>query len=280
MIATVMEKETGTREEKPFRSLREESRTTPLLEIKHLTKCYKNVRALDDVTFSVSQGEFIAVIGPSGSGKTTLIRCINRLIDASGGSISFDNKDLLGLKRAHLRRARARIGMVFQHYNLVMRLTVIENVLHGRLGYKSDFEGMFGIYSEREKERAVEVLLMLDLKDHVYQRCDRLSGGQKQRVGIARALVQDPALILCDEPISSLDPTSAKKIMDHLRKIQRELGITVFTNLHQVDIAKKYAQRILGLRDGKIVYDGPPSGLTRDMIETIYGAEAVEMIDE
>jgi phosphonate transport system ATP-binding protein len=126
----------------------------------------------------------------------------------------------------------------------------------------------------------VEVLLMLDLKDHVYQRCDRLSGGQKQRVGIARALVQDPALILCDEPISSLDPTSAKKIMDHLRKIQRELGITVFTNLHQVDIAKKYAQRILGLRDGKIVYDGPPSGLTRDMIETIYGAEAVEMIDE
>jgi phosphonate transport system ATP-binding protein len=280
MIATVLEKETGTREEKILGLSGDECRPGPLLEVRRLVKCYKNVRALDDVSFTVRRGEFIAVIGPSGSGKTTLVRCVNRLIDASAGSILFDGQDLLGLKRARLRRARARIGMVFQHYNLVTRLTVIENVLHGRLGYKTDLEGILGIYSEAEKEKAVEVLRMLDLQEHVYKRCDQLSGGQKQRVGIARALVQDPALILCDEPISSLDPSSSKKIMDHLRKIQRELGITVLANLHQVDIARKYAERILGLREGRIVFDGPPAELGRDMIEEIYGAEAVELINE
>jgi phosphonate transport system ATP-binding protein len=280
MNATAIEESIGTLAEKIISPIRDGSWMQPLLEIKHLTKCYKTVRAVDNVTFTVKKGEFIAVIGPSGSGKTTLVRCINRLIDASEGSIVFDNRNILELKSASLRRARAKIGMIFQHYNLVTRLTVIENVLHGRLGYKTDLEGMFGIYKDEEKEKAVEILGMLDLSEHVYKRCDQLSGGQKQRVGIARALVQDPELILCDEPISSLDPSSSKKIMDHLKKIQTELGLTVITNLHQVDIAKKYADRILGIRGGRLVFDGPPSELTRDMTEAIYGAEAVELIND
>ena len=252
--------------------------TRTLLEIKNLDKSYGDVRALSNVSFSVKEGEFIAIIGPSGSGKTTLIRCINRLIDAGGGKVFYDGEDMLSLKSNDLRHARAKLGMIFQHYNLVNRLSVIENVLHGRLGYKSSFAGIFGIYEEEEKEKAIDVLKMLGLDEYLYRRCDQLSGGQKQRVGIARALVQDPKMILCDEPISSLDPSSSKKIMDYLRKIQMELGITVFVNLHQVDVAKKYAERILGFNEGRLVFDGTPSELDADTIHEIYGTEAGELI--
>lgn len=251
-----------------------------LLEVSNLTKYYDEVRALHEVSFDVDSGEFVAVIGPSGSGKTTLIRCINRLITATSGSIRYDGEDMLKLSGQGLRRARAKLGMIFQHYNLVYRLTVIENVLHGRLGYKNDIQGILGIYSEEEKEKALEVLGLLGLSEMVYRRCDQLSGGQKQRVGIARALIQDPKLILCDEPISSLDPSSSKIIMDYVKKIQKELGITVFVNLHQVDVAKRYAERILGFNDGELVYDGPPEGLDRERIENIYGTEAGELIIE
>ena len=249
-----------------------------LLEVKNLTKYYKDVLALSDVSFDIRKGEFVSVIGPSGSGKTTLIRCVNRLIDATKGSIVYDGTDLLGLKGNDLRHARAKIGMIFQHYNLVTRLTVLENVLHGRLGYKSSVAGVFGVYSEQEKRKAVEVLGLLGLQDYVYRRCDQLSGGQMQRVGIARALVQDPAMILCDEPISSLDPSSAKIIMDYLRKVQKELGITILVNLHQVDVAKKYAERILGFNSGNLVFDAPPSDLNAETIHEIYGTEAGELI--
>jgi phosphonate transport system ATP-binding protein len=249
-----------------------------LLEVENLTKFYKDVRALSEVSFEVKKGQFVAVIGPSGSGKTTLIRCINRLIDSSSGSIRYDRQDMLKLRGKELRHARAKIGMIFQHYNLVYRLTVIENVLHGRLGYKSSLAGVFGIYSEEEKERAVEVLGLLGLDEFIYRRCDQISGGQKQRVGIARALIQDPRMILCDEPISSLDPSSAKIIMDYLRKIQKELGITIFVNLHQVDVAKKYAERILGFNAGQLVFDGKPGDLDKKTINNIYGTEAGELI--
>ena len=249
-----------------------------LLEVNNLTKFYGDVLALSEVSFKVKKGEFVAVIGPSGSGKTTLIRCINRLIEASDGSIRYDNQDMLLLRGRHLRHARAKLGMIFQHYNLVHRLSVIENVLHGRLGYKSDIAGVLGIYSEQEKEKAIEVLGLLGLEEFVYRRCDQLSGGQKQRVGIARALVQDPRMILCDEPISSLDPSSAKIIMDYLRKVQREFNITIFVNLHQVDVAKKYADRILGFNSGHLVFDGPPSELKKKTIYNIYGTEAGELI--
>ena len=249
-----------------------------LLKVSRLTKYYKEVQALSDVNFKIRKGEFVAVIGPSGSGKTTLIRCINRLIDASDGEILYDGDNLLDLNGRDLRHARAKIGMIFQHYNLVYRLTVIENVLHGRLGYKSSIAGLLGIYTESEKERAVEVLKLLGMEDYVYRRCDQLSGGQKQRVGIARALVQNPRLILCDEPISSLDPSSSKIIMDYLKKIQTELGITILVNLHQVDIAKKYAERILGFNDGHLVFDAPPKELNKKTIHEIYGTEAGELI--
>lgn len=249
-----------------------------LLEVEKLTKFYKDVRALSDVSFEVKRGDFVAVIGPSGSGKTTLVRCINRLIDASDGRIRFDKMDMRALQGAELRHARARIGMIFQHYNLVTRLTVIENVLHGRLGYKTTLAGILGLYSEKEKEKALEVLGLLGLEDYVYRRCDQLSGGQMQRVGIARALVQDPRMILCDEPIASLDPGSAKIIMDYLRRIQRELGITIVVNIHQVDVARKYAERILGFNKGHLVFDGRPEKLDKDTIRDIYGTEAGELI--
>lgn len=252
----------------------------PLLSVSRLSKDYGDVRALQDVSFDVDAGEFVAVIGPSGSGKTTLIRCVNRLIEPTDGRVHFDDQDMRALRGAALRQARARLGMIFQHYNLVTRLSVLENVLHGRLGYKSTLAGIFGAYSDDEKEKAVEVLHLLGLEEHVYRRADQLSGGQKQRVGIARALVQDPRMILCDEPISSLDPSSSKIIMDYLKKIQHEFGITLFVNLHQVDVAKRYADRILGFRKGALVFSGPPSDLDADMIREIYGTEAGELIIE
>lgn len=249
-----------------------------LLQVEKLTKHYGDVRALEDVSFAIPKGQLVAVIGPSGSGKTTLIRSINRLIEPTAGSVHYDGLDVRALRGAALRQARARMGMIFQHYNLVTRLTVIENVLHGRLGYKSTLAGMLGVYSPEEREKAVEVLGLLGLEEQVYRRCDQLSGGQKQRVGIARALVQDPGMILCDEPISSLDPSSAKVIMDYLRRIQLELGITIFVNLHQVDVAKRYAERILGFNKGRLVFDGPPASLTTDRIREIYGTEASELL--
>jgi phosphonate transport system ATP-binding protein len=249
-----------------------------VLRVRGLSKAYGEVQALTDVDFDILRGQLIAVIGPSGSGKTTLIRCLNRLVEPTRGEIHFDGVDVRALKGVALRRTRARMAMIFQHYNLVTRLSVLENVLHGRLGYKGTWAGMLGIYSDQEKRRALEVLALVGLEEQVYRRCDQLSGGQKQRVGIARALVQDPHLILCDEPISSLDPSSAKIVMDYLKRIQLELGMTLFVNLHQVDVAKRYADRILGFNRGRLVFDGPPAELSRETIHTIYGTEAGELI--
>ncbi|WP_191565913.1 phosphonate ABC transporter ATP-binding protein [Metabacillus idriensis] len=252
---------------------------TTLLQLNGVSKQYgKDTKALSDVTFSVNEGEFVSIIGPSGAGKSTLLRCINRMIDATDGEIMFDNTHLQSLGKRELRQARTKIGMIFQHYNLVNRLSVIENVLHGRLGYKSVFAGMLGIYKEEEKQNALKILQALGLGDQIYKRCDQLSGGQKQRVGIARALIQDPRLLLCDEPIASLDPNASKIIMDHLKTISTSMGITVLVNLHQVDVALKYSDRIIGVSKGEIVYDGPPKNLTTDQIHSIYGSEAGELI--
>jgi len=250
-----------------------------LLEIDTLTKRYGGeTLALDSVSFSVHDGEFVAIIGPSGAGKSTLLRCINRLIDISGGDIRFDGMSVPQLRGVALRRHRTRIGMIFQHYNLVNRLSVIENVLHGRLGYKNTLQGILGLYSEAEKREAVRILENLGLSEQMYKRCDQLSGGQKQRVGIARALVQQPKMLLCDEPIASLDPGSAKVIMDTLRDINTTMGITVLVNLHQVDVALRYARRIIGINRGQVVYDGAPDTLTNAQIYQIYGSEAGELI--
>lgn len=251
-----------------------------VLEVRHLSKSYNDVRALTDVSLSVSSGELVAVIGPSGAGKSTLLRCINRMVDATSGEVIFENVDVQTLKRQDLRKVRTKIGMIFQHFNLVYRLTVIENVLHGRLGYMRGLSGILGRYSELDKARAVEIISRLGLRDQVYKRCDALSGGQKQRVGIARALIQDPQIILCDEPIASLDPSTAKVIMDYLRTISNDLGIAVMVNLHQVDVALKYADRIVGVNSGRIVFDGEPPALRQEMIYDIYGKEAGELIND
>ncbi|MHB8072764.1 phosphonate ABC transporter ATP-binding protein [Desulfosporosinus fructosivorans] len=245
-----------------------------LLELKNVTKNYNHeCCALDNISFSVNKGEFVSVIGPSGSGKSTLLRCINRIIEPTSGEICVDGVISSSLNKQKLRKLRTRIGMIFQHYNLVERLTVIENVLHGRLGYKSTLAGVFGRYSQEEKSQAFRILEMLGLNEQVNKRCDQLSGGQKQRVGIARALVQNPKLILCDEPIASLDPNASKIIMDHLRNISTEMGITVIVNLHQVEVALKYSDRIIGVNNGKVVFDGPPSELTTRQIHDIYDSE-------
>lgn len=254
---------------------------TTLLEFKQVSKQYGvDTRALTDVNFAVKEGEFVSIIGPSGAGKSTLLRCMNRMIDASSGEILFHGVNILACKKKELKRHRTQMGMVFQHYNLVNRLSVIENVLHGRLGYKSTLEGVLGLYSKEERQQAISILRTLGLEEQIYKRCDQLSGGQKQRVGIARALVQNPQILLCDEPIASLDPNASKVIMDHLRTISTTMGITVIVNLHQVDTALKYSDRILGVNKGSIVYDGQPTGINREQLARIYGSEVDEFQEE
>lgn len=252
-----------------------------LLEFKNVSKEYKGgVKALSNINLEVNEGEFLSIIGPSGAGKSTLLRCINRLIDPTEGEVKFDDEKVTALKKSELKNLRRKIGMIFQHYNLVNRLSVVENVLHGRLGYKSAIKGIIGINSEDEKKKAFEILNKLGIKEQAYKRCDELSGGQKQRVGIARALIQNPKLVLCDEPIASLDPNSSKIIMDHLKNINKETGITCILNLHQVDVAMKYSDRIVGINGGKIIYDGDASNLTKEIIHEIYGIEAGELIND
>ena len=249
------------------------------VEVQHVSKVYHNTtRALDDLSFSVNEGEFVSIIGPSGAGKSTILRCINRLIDATEGKIIYDGEDIMSLRKGQLRNVRTKTGMIFQHYNLVERLSVMENVLHGRLGQKSTFSGMIGHYTESEKEKAFSILSELGLADQAYKRCHALSGGQKQRVGIARAIMQEPKLILCDEPIASLDPKASKTIMDHLAQINQTRKITCIVNLHQVDVAMKYSQRILGIAAGKLVFDGTPSELTQEKIHEIYQSNAQDLM--
>ena len=251
----------------------------PILEFQHVSKVYNNTtKALDDLSFSVKEGEFLSIIGPSGAGKSTVLRCINRLVDATDGKIIYNGKDIMHINKRQLRNVRTKTGMIFQHYNLVDRLSVMENVLHGRLGQKSTFSGMVGHYSESEKEQAFAILEELGLAEQAYKRCDALSGGQKQRVGIVRAIMQQPKLILCDEPIASLDPKASKTIMDHLAQINQSMQITCIVNLHQVDVAMKYSQRILGIAAGKLVFDGTPSELTQEKIHEIYQSNAKDLM--
>lgn len=253
----------------------------PILEFKNVSKMYDNVtKALEDINFTVEEGEFVSIIGPSGAGKSTLLRCINRLIDISCGVVMLDGQDITHVKGKELRDVRTKTGMIFQHYNLVDRLSVIENVLHGTLGKKSTLSGMVGHYTEEEKNTAFEILKELGLEQQVYKRCDELSGGQKQRVGIARAIMQQPKLILCDEPIASLDPKASKVIMDQLAEINKNKKITCIVNLHQVDVAMKYSQRIIGVAGGKIVYDGSPEKLDQETIHRIYQSSASDLITD
>jgi len=253
----------------------------PVLEFKNVSKVYnKMTTALADVSFAVNEGEIVSIIGPSGAGKSTVLRCINRLVNASSGEITFDGHNVINAGKKEIRQIRKKIGMVFQHYNLVYRLSVVENVLHGRLGSKLSVVGAMGHYTEKEKELAFQILEKLNLTDQAYKRCDELSGGQKQRVGIGRAIMQAPRLLLCDEPIASLDPSSAKIIMDHLHDISRTMNYTCILNLHQVDVALRYSDRIIGLAEGRVIYDGPPDKLDRGTIHKIYQSDEGELITD
>ena len=211
------------------------------------------------------------MIGPSGSGKSTLLRAINRLIPINGGEVWLDGQAVSRQRGRELRRLRCKVGMIFQNYNLVYSLSVLQNVLHGCLGYMSGIKGILGMYTEADKLRALALLKELGMEQFCYNRASDLSGGQKQRVGIARAVMQQPKLLLCDEPIASLDPSSAKTIMDLLKDMAKKRNIACIVNLHQLDVALAYSTRIIGLSKGEVVFDGPPELLTDGIIERIYG---------
>ncbi|MBI1299189.1 phosphonate ABC transporter ATP-binding protein [bacterium] len=246
-----------------------------ILRIQNLTKVYDNgVRALQGVSFDVPKGQFCAVIGLSGSGKSTLLRCINRLIDPTSGTILFDGADVTAANEVQLRRIRRRIGMIFQHFNLVHRSPVITNVLAGRLGYTSPVWSIFNRFTAKDIEKAHAQLARVGLSEKAHDRADDLSGGQQQRVGIARALMQDPALILADEPVASLDPVLAHSIMRHLEEINRKDGVTVMCSLHFLDLVHAYADRVIALNEGKLMFDGPPEEIDDAKFKDIYGKEA------
>jgi len=242
-----------------------------ILSIKNLKKYYGPTKAVDDVSFDIKSKEIVTIIGRSGAGKSTIMRCINRLVSNDGGSVVFDGVAINNKMDGRvLRGARCKIGFIFQHFNLVYRLTVFQNVMHGRLGRLPTIEAVLGKYSEEDKDKAFEILQSLGLEEHIYKRAGDLSGGQKQRVGIARALMQEPNLLMCDEPIASLDPVTSRTIMELIVNQAKQRGIACLINLHQVEFAKEYSTRILGIRDGKLVFDDSPERLTADKIEEIY----------
>ena len=214
-----------------------------------------------------------AIIGPSGTGKSTLIRCINRLVEPTSGEVLFEGRNLVGLSRAELRKARRHIGMVFQEYNLVERLTVMENLLCGRLGYVSPFQAWLRRYPRSDIDRAFELLDTVGLSAYSHARADSLSGGQRQRVGIARAMMQEPKLLLADEPTSSLDPKTSVEIMTLMQELSAAHGFPVIVNIHNVELARRFADRVVGMTGGAVVYDGPPASLSDDYLRRIYGGK-------
>jgi phosphonate transport system ATP-binding protein len=253
-----------------------------ILEIKDLHKSYDASRpVLRGISLRVEQGEFIGIIGLSGSGKSTLLRCINRLIDASSGQIlvpgsllSGDGNgaaaDVLKLNGGDLRLMRRKIGMVFQQFNIIKRLSVIDNVLSGALGYQPGLPSVLRIFSREERRRALANLKRVGLLDHAYKRADQLSGGEQQRVAIARTLMQQPALILADEPVSSLDPRLSRVVLDILKRVCKEDGITALVSLHTLELTREYADRVLGLKQGRIVFDGLVGELSDAVVQGIY----------
>lgn len=228
---------------------------------------------LNDVSFTVSGRSTVAIIGPSGTGKSTLLRCINRLIDPTGGTISVAGLELTRLSGRALREARRHIGMVFQEFNLVERLTVIENVLCGRLGFVPVWRAFLRKFEQADIDRAFELIDKVGLTDFATTRADALSGGQRQRVGIARAVMQNPDLLMADEPTSSLDPKTSVEIMELLNDFSKSQGIPVLINIHDVNLAKRFADRVIGMSLGSIIFDGPPRNLTDDHLKQIYGGE-------
>jgi phosphonate transport system ATP-binding protein len=251
-----------------------------ILSVKNLTKTYPNgIQALKNINFEVRQGEFLVVIGLSGSGKTTLLKCINRLLDPTSGQIIFkQNVDVAALTTAdQIQNLRTKIGMIFQQFNLIPRHTVLLNVLMGRLSSTSNWKSLFRIFSHQDKADALKYLHLVGIADKAQVRADQLSGGQQQRVAIARALLQNPEVLLADEPVASLDPATCHVVMDYLKKVNQELGITVVCNLHFLSLVRLYATRVLALKDGVIVFEGLPSDINEKWFEEIYGVGAKEV---
>jgi phosphonate transport system ATP-binding protein len=246
-----------------------------MLQVEHLTKVYDDgTIALRDVSFEVPEGQFLAIIGLSGSGKSTLLRCLNRLIDPTEGRILWKGEDITAASEEEMRRIRRRIGMVFQNFNLVHRSRVITNVLAGRLGYTSPALALANRFSKSDRERALAQLARFGLEGKDQNRTEELSGGQQQRVGIARAMMQDPEMILADEPVASLDPVLAHSIMQYLEDINRNDGVTVLCSLHFLDLVHRYGQRVIALNEGRLVFEGLPSDIDDALFKDIYGQEA------
>ena len=246
-----------------------------MLEVNNLTKIYPgDVLALDNVSFKVEPGEFLAVIGLSGSGKSTLLRCINRLVEPTAGEIVWNGVDITKASQDEMLRIRRKMGMVFQHFNLVSRSKVITNVLAGRLGYVNPFMSVFNRFPQKDIDLAMHEMERVGITDQAYKRADELSGGQQQRVGIARAMVQEPEMILADEPVASLDPVLAHTIMQYLEQINQEEGVMILCSLHFLDLVHRYADRAIALNEGLLMFDGAPGEIDDEKFKDIYGKEA------
>jgi phosphonate transport system ATP-binding protein len=243
-----------------------------MLQLKEIHKTYRgsSYAALNGINLTIDRGEFIAVLGRSGAGKSTLIRCINRLVEPDSGQMIWNGRDITGMNEAALRRTRGEIGMIFQHFNLLPRLSVLTNVISGRFADMKPWRSLSGIFMAKDKEEAMEALRQVEMENKAYHRVDELSGGQQQRVAIARVLMQNPSILLGDEPVSSLDRVTAGRIMDLIAKLHKERGMTVVMNLHNVELARAYATRIIGMASGSVVFDGPPELLDHEGLERIY----------
>ena len=247
-----------------------------MIEFKNVYKTYPNgFTALKNVNLNIEQGEFVAIIGLSGAGKSTILRCINRMHDIQQGTLTVDGVDVESLSGKALRRFRRKVGMIFQSFNLVSRSTVIKNVLTADVPDMPFWRVLFGIFTKEQKMRALESLDKVGILDKAYTRCDQLSGGQQQRVALARTLNQNPSIILADEPVASLDPVTARQFMSDFVRINKEYKITILLNIHHVDLALNYCDRVIGVRAGEIVFDGPASSITQEQLDEVYNGTAV-----
>ena len=247
-----------------------------MIEFKNVYKTYPNgFTALKNVNLNIEQGEFVAIIGLSGAGKSTILRCINRMHDIQQGTLTVDGVDVESLSGKALRRFRRKVGMIFQSFNLVSRSTVIKNVLTADVPDMPFWRVLFGIFTKEQKKRALESLDKVGILDKAYTRCDQLSGGQQQRVALARTLNQNPSIILADEPVASLDPVTARQVMSDFVRINKEYNITILLNIHHVDLALNYCDRVIGVRAGEIVFDGPASSITQEQLDEVYNGTAV-----
>ncbi len=252
--------------------------TQTILKVDELVKVYPNgLKALKGLNFEVKQGEFLVVIGLSGSGKSTLLRCLNQLNDVTSGKIEFEGADVTHPTPLGRRQLRTKIAMIFQHFNLVPRHSVLSNVLMGSLSRTGPVQSLLGLFSKEETEKALGYLELVGIREKAYMRADQLSGGQQQRVAIARALLQNPKILLADEPVASLDPATCHNVMDYLQKVNRELGITIICNLHFLSLVRHYATRVIALRGGEIVFEGSPTEITDEWFKRIYGETAKEV---